>query len=93
MGNAAAHLLYNEGYSLALVDISQEKLDAVVKELEASSGKGKAVGIATDVSDLAAVEKLVEETVQKYGKLYGVGHFAGIASLLSTSKFCVNDSG
>lgn len=71
MGKAVAESLFAEGYSIAICDISQEKLDAVAKDLEATDGQGKVYAKACDISDAKAVEALVAQAVQKQGPLYG----------------------
>lgn len=79
MGLSTAQLLFRAGYSIALVDLSQEALDKVVSELNSSAqGSQKAWGKATNVSNTAALKELFAEAQKELGPIYGVAHLAGI---------------
>ena len=76
IGLAAAELLAASGAAVAVWDLKEE---AVQKTAEALRGKGvKAIGIALDVTDEAAVEAAVQRTVQELGGLDIAVNNAGI---------------
>lgn len=73
MGRASAHLLATEGATVVVNDLTQERAEATVAELD---GKGHAIG--ADVSDAAAIEAMYAETMERFGRLDGVANVAGI---------------
>jgi NAD(P)-dependent dehydrogenase (short-subunit alcohol dehydrogenase family) len=75
IGLATAKLFVAEGAKVALTGRNQETLDAAAKEL----GPDVLV-IKADVSDFAAMEKVIAATVEKFGNLDVVFANAGIAS-------------
>jgi 3-oxoacyl-[acyl-carrier protein] reductase len=74
MGRASAHRLVEEGATVVVNDLTQERADATVAELQ----HGRALGIGADVSDPAAVEAMFATTMERYGRLDGVANVAGI---------------
>lgn len=77
MGRATAHLFADEGAKLALFDINQAALDAVVEEIR--SVGGEALAIAVDLRDRAALTEAVEEAAAHYGGLDILVNNAGFA--------------
>lgn len=73
MGRASAHRLVGEGATVVVNDITQERAEATVAELD---GKGHAIG--ADVSDRAAVDAMYAETIDRFGRLDAVANVAGI---------------
>jgi NAD(P)-dependent dehydrogenase (short-subunit alcohol dehydrogenase family) len=67
IGRSSALRLAAEGAAVGVVDIIAERAAAVAKEI-ADSG-GRAVALATDVSDEAAVKAMVAATVGKFSRL------------------------
>jgi len=67
IGRAIALGLAREGAAVAVTDIDGEKARAVALEIETAGGR--AIGMTTDVSQTAAVDAMVEETVQRLGRL------------------------
>ncbi len=67
IGRAIALGLAREGAAVAIADVDGEKTEAVAAEIEAAGWR--AIGIATDVSQTAPVDAMVEETVQRLGRL------------------------
>lgn len=67
MGRSDALLFAREGAKVVVNDISSEKIDGVVKEVE--EAKGQAFGYKADVSRLDEVEAMVEETIKRYGRV------------------------
>ncbi|HEX4894628.1 MAG TPA: SDR family oxidoreductase [Hyphomicrobiaceae bacterium] len=64
IGAAAARLFAAEGASLMLADVLTDHLERVAAEIGS-----RAAVCPTDVTDEAAVKKLVDATVARYGKL------------------------
>jgi NAD(P)-dependent dehydrogenase (short-subunit alcohol dehydrogenase family) len=78
IGAAAARLFAGEGAKVMLADVLAEALSAVANEI----GPSAAI-CPTDVTDEAAVKKLVEETVQRFGKVDAALLNAGIEGQVS----------
>ena len=77
IGFATAERLAAEGMKIALADIESSALEAAVKKLEA---KGAAVlGVRTDVSQAADVERLAQKTLERFGSVHVVFNNAGVA--------------
>ncbi|MCP4537450.1 MAG: SDR family oxidoreductase [Chloroflexi bacterium] len=76
IGQAAALKFASEGASVALVARSADKLAAVGEAIEANGGVAKA--IAADVTEEAAVELVVRETVSMFGGIDVLVNAAGI---------------
>jgi NAD(P)-dependent dehydrogenase (short-subunit alcohol dehydrogenase family) len=64
IGAAAARLFAAEGASVMLADVLAEPLQAVASEIGT-----KAAVCPTDVTDEAAVKKLIDDTVARFGKV------------------------
>ena len=79
MGRATAYLLADEGASVAVVDLDQSKVDAVVHEIHREYGASRAIGFSADVRDTDRLQKVVEETVNIFGGLDIVINNAGIS--------------
>lgn len=77
IGLAVAEMLAASGAAISVWDLKQEAVDATT---EALRGKGaKAIGIALDVTDEAAVEAAVARTVTELGSVDIAVNNAGIA--------------
>ena len=76
IGRATAKRLASEGARLMLVDRNAEGLEQTIKELPAGA---EVLHRALDVSDEAAVEQCVADTVAHYGRLDVLCNNAGIA--------------
>lgn len=79
MGRATAHLFADEGARVAVVDWNGESAEAVAKEITDAGGDARAWSV--DVSDAAAVQRLVDEVVAHFGSLRIVVNNAGVAVL------------
>jgi 3-oxoacyl-[acyl-carrier protein] reductase len=79
MGRATAHLFAAQGANVAVTDLRQEACDAVVAEIEAAGVPGKARGWALDVSDEAAIKRVVGDVAESFGGLDIVVNNAGFA--------------
>ena len=67
IGKAISNAFADEGACLGIGDISEDLLSKTVEELNNKSSKVKS--LKTDVSDEEQVKKLIEETVNTFGKL------------------------
>jgi len=76
IGRAIALNLAEGGASIALTDVRAPKLDEVVKEIE-ERGR-KAIRFCVDVTDLEAVQKMVDQTLEALGKIDILVNNAGI---------------
>lgn len=70
VGKAVALALAGAGYQVVVAGRRQAPLDETCTEAQAKYGAGeRMLGIATDVSDPAAVEQLFARTVQRFGRV------------------------
>ena len=76
IGKAIAERLVNDGFSVALVALEENKLQETAKELEEKGGE--ALPIVADVSDRDAVFAAVKKTVDHFGDLNVVVNNAGL---------------
>lgn len=69
IGAATARALANKGYRVAIdYSSNSEKAEALVRDL----GDQNAICIKADASKIPEIERMVAETVQKYGKIDAV---------------------
>jgi ribitol 2-dehydrogenase len=73
IGAATARLLAKEGCKLVLAARSQDKLEALAKELECET-----LVVPTDISQAEDVRNMVEETIQTFGRVDVLFANAGI---------------
>ncbi len=67
IGKAIAYSLLQEGCGVAICGRNAERLDAAVSEL--SKTGGRVIGVATDVTDEAAVGKFVDAALGTFGRI------------------------
>ncbi len=77
MGRATAHLFGDEGARVALIDINEEPLQAVVKEMTDAGYDAK--GWTVDLSEGDAIAPAVEEIGAHFGRIDILVNNAGIA--------------
>ena len=75
IGEAIARELAADGYDLALVARSAEKLEALASEL---SGKTTCVAYPGDISSWDDAQRIVKEVHEKFGSIHGLVNNAGI---------------
>ncbi len=76
IGRALAEELAKRGCEVVLADLQIELAEEVALEIRVSGGKAEAVKI--DVTDFPAMQRLVEETVKRTGRLDYIFNNAGI---------------
>ena len=81
IGRATALRLAREGASVVVADINEANAKAVAEEIE--SAAGTAYPVTVDVTNRADTERMVSETVARFGKLDILVNNAGIAVIAS----------
>ena len=79
IGAATARALADEGMAVALAARRAERLESLAADIE--DGPGEALVVPTDVTDRAAVDALIEETVDAFGGLDVFVNNAGVMLL------------
>ena len=79
MGRATAHLFAAEGAKVAVTDLKQEACDAVADEITEAEVSGEAAAWALDVSDPAAIARVVGEVAERFGGIDILVNNAGFA--------------
>jgi 3-oxoacyl-[acyl-carrier protein] reductase len=90
MGRATAHVFADEGARVALVDKDGDGVARVVAEIEDSTGSDRVMGRALDVTDRSALERLVQDVVERWGGIDCLVNNAGVSlvsSLLQDEGF------
>jgi 3-oxoacyl-[acyl-carrier protein] reductase len=77
MGRATAHLFADEGAKVAVIDLGEDRVEAVVHEITEAGGTAR--GWVLDVSDRDAVEGVVAEVREALGPIDILVNNAGIA--------------
>ncbi len=83
IGRAAAIELAGRGYCLALAARSVEQLE------ETAGLAGGGAAIPTDVTEPQQVDRLIERTLEQYGRIDAIAHCAGLAPALSVEQMSV----
>ncbi|KAA1420937.1 SDR family NAD(P)-dependent oxidoreductase [Nocardioides humilatus] len=81
IGLETARQLCERGARVALVDLDPEATERAAAELG-----GRAIGLGADVTDTAAMESVVAEVVERFGRLDIVVANAGIAPRVATTR-------
>ncbi len=76
IGNCIAGRLLNEGMKVVIADIDREACDETASEF---SEPGTVLAVEMDVGNEKAVERLVSETVSRFGRIDALINNAGIA--------------
>ena len=89
LGKAIAELYAKHGASVAIADINQQAADAVAAEINAAGGK--ALGVAMDVTDEAAVDAGTDQVVAAFGALDVLISNAGVQIINPIDQFAFAD--
>jgi len=81
IGLALARRFAAEGMRVVLADFEQEALDAAVEAL--TQEEHEVLGVHADVSQLAAIEQLHRETIDRFGAVHVLCNNAGVAGAAS----------
>ena len=85
MGRATAHLFADEGARVAVVDLGDDRVGAVVEEIRGVHGPDAAEGWVVDVSDPVQITALVDGVVAAFGGVDILVNNAGISRLAGAS--------
>lgn len=83
MGRATAHVFADEGARVAVVDLGEDRVSAVVREIESAHGVGRALGFAIDVTDRRALAEMVRSVHTAWGRIDCLVNNAGISLVTS----------
>jgi 3-hydroxybutyrate dehydrogenase len=89
LGKAIAELYAKQGAAVAICDINQQAADATAAEIIAAGGK--AIGIAMDVTDEAAVNAGTDKVVATFGALDILISNAGVQIINPIDQFAFAD--
>ncbi|MBI4320258.1 MAG: SDR family oxidoreductase [Chloroflexi bacterium] len=76
IGAATARLFAHEGAKLSILDLDEDRLGGVAAELETVGAK--VVHMVTDVTDSKSVQKLVDVTLDRFGRIDILLNIAGL---------------
>lgn len=83
MGRATAHVLADEGVSVAVVDLGRERVDAVVGEITRVHGESRAVGFDLDVTDRSGAREVVAAIIERWSTVDILVNNAGVSKVSS----------
>lgn len=83
MGRATAHLLSDEGARVVVADLGEDRVGAVVAEIQGAHGVAAALGVVTDVADPEQLRALVDATIEWADRLDIVVNNAGVSMVNS----------
>ena len=89
IGRAAALKFAREGAAVVLAGRRQAELDAAASEIVAAGGR--AASIPTDVSDEAAVGRLISGAVDRFGRLDAAFNNAGVTAYSPIDQLTADD--
>jgi NAD(P)-dependent dehydrogenase (short-subunit alcohol dehydrogenase family) len=89
MGKAFAERFGRAGMNVVLADVELPKLDEAVAELTAAGVP--AIGVATDVTDGAAVDRLRDAAIERFGPVHVLCNNAGVGGSGPTGGTFVNE--
>jgi 2-dehydro-3-deoxy-L-rhamnonate dehydrogenase (NAD+) len=75
LGRAAAMRLAHAGAGLVLLDVAEEPLQALARELEAEGAA--AIALPCDVTDRAAIDAAIAAATERFGRIDGLFNNAG----------------
>jgi NAD(P)-dependent dehydrogenase (short-subunit alcohol dehydrogenase family) len=81
VGQAAAAQLAKMDYAVALVARTQSKLDAAVEQIKQATPDAELLTLAEDVTDPEAVQRVLDQTLEHFGRLDAIANIAGSAPL------------
>jgi rhamnulose-1-phosphate aldolase/alcohol dehydrogenase len=91
IGRAAARVFAERGAHVVVADLNAVGAKEVADELVETHGVRRSIAVATDVTDEAAVEHMLRETVLEYGGLDILVASAGLATSAPLTETTVED--
>ncbi|TLS36788.1 SDR family oxidoreductase [Pseudalkalibacillus caeni] len=86
LGRASALQVAREGAKLVLVDLNKDGLEESKKEILSVAPEAEVEVVEADVADQKEVEKFVQYTVDKFGKIDGFFNNAGVEGKQSETE-------
>lgn len=90
IGRAAARVFAREGAQVVVADVDEKGVEETA-HMVAKAG-AKALSIRADISDSASVERMVAETVQRFGRLDCAFNNAGIEGTMASTAECPREN-
>lgn len=90
MGRAFAERFARAGMKVVLADVEVPKLDEAVAAIVATGAE--AIGVVTDVTDGAAVDRLRDAAIERFGRVHVVCNNAGVAGTGPLGGSFVNEA-
>jgi NAD(P)-dependent dehydrogenase (short-subunit alcohol dehydrogenase family) len=90
MGKAFAERFGRAGMNVVLADVEAPRLDEAVAELTAAGVA--AIGLVTDVTDGAAVDRLRDAAIERFGRVHVLCNNAGVAGAGPAGGNFVNEA-
>ena len=87
IGKEIAIVYAREGAKVAIADLNQDAANATAAELEATYGKGCAIGVAMDVTNEQQVNDGTDKVVKQFGRLDILVSNAGIQIVAPVDQF------
>ena len=88
-GRATAHLFADEGAHVAVTDLGQSEVDAVVAEI--TDAGGSAAGWTMDVANAQRVQQVTDEVAERFGGVDYLINNAGIARSVAVDSETYED--
>ena len=87
IGAAIARLLAREGYALAALARSADKLDELCAEINAKAGETRALAYSHDVTDFEAIPPLFQRVLKDLGSIDALVYCAGVLPHVELGEF------
>lgn len=87
IGKEIAFTYAREGAAVVIADLNLSAAIETAKELEAVGGRGRAIGVAMDVTNEAQVDNQIDKVVDQYGRLDILVSNAGIQTVAPLDEF------
>ena len=89
MGKTIAKTFCKQGAKLVIVDMVEQGVKDTVAEIEAMGGE--AMGLVVNITDEAAVQKMVDDVVAKWGRIDVLINNAGISQKVTVADMTLAD--
>lgn len=89
IGRATSQIIGEEGGTVVGVDISQDNVDQIMGGIRQSGGKAK--GIVADALDASQVQRVVQQTVDEFGRIDILVNAVGGSTIIANSGASVDE--